>query len=95
MLTSTIKVDYTQLLQQIKQWSEELGFQQLGVSDIDLAEHEKHLNDWIAAGFHGEMDYMFKHGSKRSHPEQLVDNTCRVISPTFFMYSSTIPGTFR
>ncbi len=80
MLTSTIKVDYTQLLQQIKQWSEELGFQQLGVSDIDLAEHEKHLNDWIAAGFHGEMDYMFKHGSKRSHPEQLVDNTCRVIS---------------
>jgi len=73
-------IDYTGLLQQIAQWSEKLGFQQLGVSDINLAEHDKHLNDWIAAGFHGEMDYMFKHGSKRSHPEQLVDNTCRVIS---------------
>ena len=74
------EINYTELLQKISQWSEELGFQQLGVSDIDLAEHDKHLNEWIAAGFHGEMDYMFKHGSKRSHPEQLVDNTCRVIS---------------
>ena len=73
-------VDYTELLQQISLWANELGFQQLGVSDIDLAEHDKHLNDWIAAGFHGEMNYMHKHGSKRSHPEELVDNTCRVIS---------------
>ena len=74
------EVNYTELLQKISQWSVELGFQQLGVSDINLTEHDKHLKDWIAAGFHGEMDYMFKHGSKRSHPEQLVDNTCRVIS---------------
>ena len=73
-------IDYNRLLQKINQWSEELGFQQLGVSDIELTKHDKHLNDWIAAGFHGEMDYMFKHGSKRSHPEQLVANTCRVIS---------------
>ena len=74
------KINYAELLQKIETWSEELGFQQLGVSDIDLTEHDKHLKNWIAAGFHGEMDYMFKHGSKRSHPEQLVDNTCRVIS---------------
>jgi len=73
-------IDYTQLLQQIIKWSEELGFQQLGVSDIDLSEHGKHLNNWLDAGFHGEMDYMFKHGSKRDHPEQLVEETCRVIS---------------
>ncbi len=73
-------IDYDQLLQKIETWSEQLGFQQLGVSDIDLSEHHRHLNDWLADGFHGEMDYMFKHGSKRSHPEQLVDNTIRVIS---------------
>ena len=72
--------DYAALLQQIVLWSEELGFQQLGISDIDLREHENHLNNWLDAGFHGEMDYMHKHGSKRSHPEQLVDRTCRVIS---------------
>ncbi|MDT8282746.1 MAG: tRNA epoxyqueuosine(34) reductase QueG [Gammaproteobacteria bacterium] len=73
-------IDYYQLLQKIQAWSVELGFQQMGVTDIKLSEHEKHLNDWLAAGFHGEMDYMFKHGSKRSHPEQLVEHTCRVIS---------------
>ena len=73
-------IDYSQLLQQITQWSKELGFQQLGVSDIDLSEHDRHLNNWLDAGFHGEMAYMAKHGSKRSHPEQLVENTIRVIS---------------
>jgi epoxyqueuosine reductase len=73
-------IDYALLLESITSWASELGFQQLGVSDIDLSEHETHLNNWLAAGFHGEMDYMHKHGSKRSHPEELVDKTCRVIS---------------
>lgn len=73
-------LEYSLLLKKIESWSVELGFQQLGISDIDLSTPEKHLNQWLAEGLHGEMDYMVKHGSKRSHPEQLVDNTCRVIS---------------
>ena len=73
-------IDYDALLRQITSWSEKLGFQQLGIADIELSVHEDHLNNWLAAGFHGEMDYMQKHGSKRSHPEELVKNTCRVIS---------------
>lgn len=73
-------IDYHQLLQQITAWAKELGFQQLGVSDINLSKHEKHLNNWLDSGFHGEMNYMNKHGTKRSHPEELVDNTCRVLS---------------
>ena len=80
MPSSAEKIDYHQLLQKITVWSEELGFQQLGISDINLNEHDKRLSEWLAAGFHGEMDYMLKHGSKRSHPEQLVEETCRVIS---------------
>jgi len=80
MSAKSNNMDYPQLLQLITTWSKELGFQQIGVSDIDLSQHETHLNNWIDAGFHGEMDYMYKHGSKRSHPEELVDNTCRVIS---------------
>ena len=74
------EIDYKQLQQHITDWAHELGFQQVGISDVELTEHEKHLNEWLAAGFHGEMDYMHKHGSKRSHPEELVDNTCSVIS---------------
>lgn len=80
MPESSHNIDYAQLLKQITVWSKELGFQQLGIADIELSKHEKHLDDWLQAGFHGEMNYMQKHGSKRSHPEQLVKNTCRIIS---------------
>jgi len=80
MPSQSDNIDYIQLRQLIENWSKELGFQQLGIADIELSKHEKHLNDWLQAGFHGEMNYMQKHGSKRSHPEQLVEKTCRVIS---------------
>jgi epoxyqueuosine reductase len=72
--------DYTDLAARIKTWGRELGFQHIGIADIDLAEAERHLSDWLAAGFHGEMDYMARHGRKRSHPEELVPGTIRVIS---------------
>ncbi|MDJ0813579.1 MAG: tRNA epoxyqueuosine(34) reductase QueG [Woeseiaceae bacterium] len=61
-------------------WGEELGFQQVGVSDVDLAAAERRLVEWLGAGFHGEMDYMQKHGTRRSRPAELLPNTCRVIS---------------
>ncbi len=68
------------LLDKAQQWAQSLGFQQLGVSDIELADTELRLQQWLAAKFHGEMDYMARHGSKRSHPEQLVPGTVRVIT---------------
>ncbi len=64
----------------IKQWGNQLGFQHTGIADIDLSEAEGHLKNWLEAGFHGEMEYMRHHGSKRSHPEELVPGTVRVIS---------------
>jgi epoxyqueuosine reductase len=64
---------------QIKQWGKALGFQQIGIADIDLTEAEGHLREWLASGFHGEMEYMARHGSKRSHPEELVPGTVRAI----------------
>lgn len=64
----------------IKAWGRELGFQQVGVADIDLAAHESRLFDWLAMGFHGEMEYMARHGVKRSRPAELVPGTVRVIA---------------
>jgi len=69
-----------ELCESIKQWGIELGFDAIGISDIDLVEHEARLNDWLDKGMHGEMSYMHKHGAKRSHPELLVEGTQRVIS---------------
>ena len=72
--------DLAGLKSDIVRWSEELGFQQLGVSDVDLTEAGLRLGEWLADEFHGEMDYMDKHGSKRSRPAELVPGTLRVIS---------------
>jgi epoxyqueuosine reductase len=68
------------LADDIRLWGRELGFQQIGFSDIDLARHEQHLNQWLSNGFHGEMDYMQRHGTRRSRPRELIDGTVRVIS---------------
>ena len=73
-------VDLPALAQSIKEWGRELGFQQVAIAGLDLGEHEQHLERWLAAGYHGEMDYMGAHGSKRSHPEELVPGTLRVVS---------------
>lgn len=64
----------------IKQWGRELGFQQVGITDTDLAAHETHLNRWLDKGYHGEMGFMAKHGTKRTRPEELEPGTQRVIS---------------
>lgn len=58
----------------------ELGFQQVGIADCDLSAAEVRLLDWLAKGWHGEMDYMARHGAKRSRPAELVPGTLRVIA---------------
>lgn len=71
---------FAELFHNLEQWAKELGFQQVGISDLNLEKHEKHLHNWLDDGLHGEMNYMSKHGSMRSHPEELVEGTVRVIS---------------
>lgn len=78
--TSSSTINYPQIAQNIKQWARELGFQQVGITDIDLSVAEKRLHEWLAKGFHGEMHYMTAHGQKRSRPAELVPGTVRVIS---------------
>ncbi len=68
------------LLDRMQRWARSLGFQALGVSDIDLHDAEQKLQSWLAKGFHGEMAFMHKHGEKRTRPDLLVAGTVRVIS---------------
>jgi len=70
----------TALKSEIIGWCGELGFQQSGIADIDLQQAESRLKDWLRLKYHGSMDYMERHGSKRSRPEELVPGTLRVIS---------------
>ncbi|MGI9047177.1 MAG: tRNA epoxyqueuosine(34) reductase QueG [Burkholderiales bacterium] len=72
--------DWPALAANIKSWGRALGFQHIGIADVDLAAAEPGLRQWLAAGWHGDMDYMARHGSKRSRPAELVPGTLRVIS---------------
>ena len=68
------------LKNEIVSWGTELGFQQVGISDIDLRQAESRLDEWLGDEYHGTMRYMEKHGRKRSRPALLVPGTLRVIS---------------
>jgi len=72
--------DISQLAAQIRQWGLSLGFQQIGISDTDLTAAETHLQNWLAEGRQGKMDYMSAHGLKRSRPELLQPGTRSIIS---------------
>ncbi len=63
----------------LRKWARELGFASLGVADVDLSSAEPGLQAWLDAGFHGEMDYMARHGAKRARPAELVDGTVRAV----------------
>jgi len=84
--------------QRIRDWGRELGFSAVGISDTDLQQAEAGFNAWLAAGYHGEMDYMAKHGTKRTRPAELVPGTLRVISVRLpylpaTLFTSTAPST--
>ncbi|QBL10250.1 tRNA epoxyqueuosine(34) reductase QueG [Rheinheimera sp. D18] len=73
-------MDYAALAQQIKTWAKELGFADLGITGVSLPDAERHLQHWLDAGYHGEMDYMASHGMLRARPAELVPGTVRVLS---------------
>jgi epoxyqueuosine reductase len=68
------------LAENIKAWGKALGFQQVGICDVDLKQHESYLQSWLEKGYAGEMTYMAEHGMKRARPAELLPGTTRVIS---------------
>ena len=74
------QIDLLELWPQIQIWARESGLSQIGVSGIDLSLAEPRLQAWLAAGFHGSMGYMQKHGMKRARPAELVPGTVSVIT---------------
>lgn len=79
-MATNFDTDMATLKRDIVAWSEASGFQSIGISDIDLKVAESRLSNWLGAKFHGSMEYMERHGTKRSRPDELVPGTVRVIS---------------
>ncbi len=80
MSTASQQPDPAAIRDMLSQQARALGFAEIGISGITLDEDERRLNEWIEAGWHGDMGYMARHGSKRSRPAQLLPGTLRVIS---------------
>ncbi len=72
--------DWAALAAQIKVWGRDLGFRQVGIAATALGETESRLLDWLAAGCHGDMDYLARHGTRRTRPAELVPGTLRILS---------------
>jgi epoxyqueuosine reductase len=66
--------------QRVKRWGRELGFDAVAIAGTELAEEEARLLEWLGRGWHGEMDYMARHGVRRARPAELVPGTASIIT---------------
>ena len=78
--TDSSNIDLPALANHIKAWGKSLGFQQVGVCDIDVSQHQEALHEYLANGYHGEMSYLERNVEMRLNPQQLHPRTCRIIS---------------
>ncbi len=72
--------DTTHLKESIRDEAKHLGFADCGVTHTDLSAYEASYFNWLGQHFHGEMDYMVRHGLKRTRPNLLVPGTQSIIS---------------
>ena len=79
---------------QLNQWALELGFQQVGITGVDLNQHEGYLQKWLDAGYQGDMHYMTRHGLTRARPADLIPGTCTVLTPVSYTHL-TLPTILR
>ncbi len=75
----------------LREWAAGLGFSALGIAEVDLADAEPGLQAWLDAGFHGEMDYMARHGMRRARPAELVPGTVSAVMASV-EYAPRDPG---
>ena len=84
--------DLTTLKQELAALATARGFDALGVSDVALDADAAHLERWLAHGRHGEMEYMARHGTRRSRPDELIPGTVRVLSARMNYWPSEGPS---
>ncbi len=75
-----VAVEGVSIEERVKRWGRGLGFDAIAIAGTDLAEEEARLLEWLARGWHGEMDYMARHGARRARPAELVPGTLSIIT---------------
>ncbi len=77
--SSQTKLISTQLAEDIRRWSRELGFQQIGFTQTDLKQSGERMQTWLDRDYHGSMQWLAEHDDKRWRPERLLPGTASVI----------------
>jgi len=68
------------IAKKIKSLGLELGFNHIGISDLNLDHAKKPYQDWIKSNFQGDMSYLKRHYDLKFNPQKLVPKTIRIIS---------------
>lgn len=74
------ELDPERIVTTLQAWSQELGFSGLAVSRCEIAEDDRRMREWVAAGLHGSMDYLARNQALRAEPARLVPDTLSVIA---------------
>ncbi|WP_438980094.1 tRNA epoxyqueuosine(34) reductase QueG [Polynucleobacter sp.] len=82
--------DQINLREWLDKQSRQLGFDGLRITDTHLGDASERLNQWLAEGRHGQMEFMARHAQLRSDPGLLVPGTVRVICVTMNYLSPAI-----
>jgi len=72
-------LDETNLRAWLDEQAMALGFDGLRITDTQLGPATERLQEWLAQGRHGHMEYMQRHAQLRSDPQLLVPGAVRVI----------------
>ncbi len=73
-------MDATKLKEKIRLAAKSLGFAAVGFASTEVGKASNELRRWLAAGHHGEMNYMARHVELRANPAALHPGTISVIS---------------
>lgn len=76
-------------LEQVKELARQAGFDAAGVAPVALLSEEvKHLQQWVAAGKQGDMEYLSRNMEIRENPALLVEGACSVIVTLINYYTA-------
>ena len=83
--TATIQPELSEqqlsvLATNIQQWASELGFQQSSIIAPDLEKQHAQMQQWLAEGYHGSMQYLANNSELRKEPLSIVPGSTRIIS---------------
>jgi epoxyqueuosine reductase len=67
------------LEQRLKEQAKAVGFDLAGIAPATPADGFARLQDWLAHGYAGDMDYMQQHGHARGHPSSILPDVRSVL----------------